>query len=251
MRLWPGTFIPLFLTVFLFFHFSYGSPITCTSALQKATPLKLVNSNQFFTSRNLAEYIGGFLPGFKNSLDKLKSHEVWIDLGSGKGKAALEFLRSQKNINESPQVLLITLNSGRWSSWPNFSGKLKVVEGLLFEDMTADQIPQAKMITDFFGVLSYTLDLTKTLNQIFDHLQAEGELFLYSNHSYTMIEAGQGKIMGLTEFLRSIPGIKVEGQFGILKVTKTAQQIQVPSLELLKLDVTTRPIFRRFALIHN
>jgi hypothetical protein len=224
---------------------------TCSTALQKTNLLKILRSNFFVTGRSLNEYIEGLFFGFKKSLESLKQEDVWIDLGSGKGKAALEFLQTRDNIKASPLVVLITFKSGRWRRWPQFSGKLKVLEGQLFEEIPKGEIPQARLVTDFFGVLSYTLDLTRTLNQVFSHLQRGGELYLHSNHSYTMIEDGHGKIMGLTGFLKSLPGIKVEGQYGILKVTKTAEQIEVPQLELLKVDTRTRPFHRRFVWVRN
>ncbi|MFN9067953.1 MAG: hypothetical protein ACK5V3_12050, partial [Bdellovibrionales bacterium] len=207
--------------------------------------------NLFVTSRSLDEYIDGFFTGFKNSLDKLKPHEVWMDLGSGKGKAALEFLRSKRHMQDSPTVVLITYKSGRWLKWPQFSGKLKTFEGKLFEDIVESEMPKAQLITDFFGVLNYTLDLTLSLTKVFSHLEKGGELYLHSKHTHTMIETPQGKIMGLTEFLKSIPGLEVEGQFGILKVTKSADRIVVPELKLVKVDEAERPFFRRFALIQN
>jgi len=60
-----------------------------------------------------------------------------------------------------------------------------------------------------------------------------------------MIEIKESPI-GLQRFRESIPGIKVEGRVGVIKVTKISEQITVPELVLIALDEVSLSAFRRF-----
>ncbi len=208
---------------------------------------KAVLKNSFFTGRGLGEYIQGLHSDFELSLNKLEPHQVWIDLGGGEGRAVEDYLKS-KNLNlKSGKVVLITYKLGRWFGISNYQNRLQVFQSRLLEDIPVQEIPKAQLMTDFFGVLSYTLDLEKSLNIILNRLNLNGEIYIYSSHRHTLIES-QKERLSLTEFLKRISGIQVEGQRGILKITKVSQQVSIPKLELIQLEEASKPPFRRFKI---
>lgn len=202
--------------------------------------------NWFVTSRNLSDYREGFQNDFTTSLQALKSNETWIDLGAGKGFAAIDYLKSMADPRLGANVLLIAYKLDRWFGIPKFKNKLSVLEGRLFEDILPVQLPRTKLITDFFGVLSYTRDLSRSLSLVFDRLEVGGELYVHTQNASTLIDF-QNKVYSITEFLKLIDGIKVEGKFGILKITKLTDDVQIPELRLTRLDEEIVPPFRRFA----
>ncbi len=227
---------------------SYGAPRNCAQLVGQLEPVSLaIKNNQFVTVRGLIEYQYGLHPDFKIKLKNLDANDTWIDLGGGKGNAVEDYIKAQSSAATTAQTVLITYKLGRFFGIKKYDGKLKLMDGRLLEDIPLQEIPKAKLMTDFYGVLSYTRDLTKSLNIILNRLILGGELYIHSSPMYTTIVTEAGPI-GLEKFLESISGIRVEGRNGILKVTKTSEIFKVPELTLVRLDETTLPPFRRFEL---
>lgn len=237
---------------------SYAGFFTCKSRLSvEETPShyvsRTIRNNSFVTSRDLRDYVQGFVKGFKDSLFALKSTDVWIDLGGGKGRAIEDYIISRPQISKAAQTVLITYKLGRLFGMPDYFGKVKVLKGRLFEEIPLNEIPKAKLITDYFGVLSYTRDLTKTFNMVFDRLEVGGELYIFSSNVNTIIDKPDGSVhvISMSTMLEGVSGIKMEGKYGILKITKTAEVVHIPELVLTKIDETSRPPFRRFKYLHT
>lgn len=207
---------------------------------------RAIKWNWFVTGRNLSDYRQGFHNDFTTSLQSLKANETWIDLGAGKGNAAIDYLKETTEPRLRANVLLIAYKLDRWFGIPKFNSKLSVIEGKLFEEIPSVQLPRATLITDFFGVLSYTRDLSRSLSLVFDRLEIGGELYVHTLNASTLIDF-QNKVYSITDFLKSIDGIKVEGKFGILKITKMADDVQIPELRLTRLDEEVVPPFRRYS----
>lgn len=248
MRLSPNNLI--YLTLLLWFFVGQtglAAGLKCEEMLLYRGGLSsVVKTSSFVTSRNLSEYRGGLHPDFKASLDSLKPQNTWIDLGAGKGNAATDYLKESADPLTKANVVLITYKLDRWFGIPKFKNKLSVMQGRLFETIPALQIPKAKLISDYFGVLSYTRDLSRALYLIFDRLEVGGELYIHSHNMGVLIDYNN-KIYSLTDFLKQIEGLEVEGRHGILKVTKLADDILIPDLTLTRLNEVVKPAFRRFS----
>ena len=228
---------------------SYAVTRDCRKILLSDLPQvsRVVEKNSFQYGRGLSEYRHDLHKDFKSSLIKLKPTEIWIDVGGGRGNAIEDYLKSHDNLSSAAQTVLITYNLGRFFGIPKYKGKLKLLSGRLLEEIPVSEIPKAKLMTDYFGVISYTRDLTKALHIIFDRLLMSGELYIFSNNMFATIVTHEGPV-SLTRFFQMIPGIKVEGEYGILKITKTSEEVVVPELELIRLDETTSPPHRRFRI---
>ena len=245
----------LFFSAFILAFFglcqSYGAPRNCVQLIGQLEPVShAVKNNLFVTVRTLQEYQHGLHPDFKMTLGNLTATDTWIDLGGGKGNAVEDYLKTHTSVAAATQTVLVTYKLSRFFGIKKYDGKLKLLEGRLFEDIPLMEIPNAKLMTDFFGVLSYTRDLTQSLNMIFNRLTLGGELYIHSSPMYTTIVTYDGPI-GLQKFLELVPGIKVEGRAGVIKVTKILDIVTVPKLKLVRIDEATLPAFRRFEVIEE
>lgn len=209
---------------------------------------KTVKKNSFVTGRSLGEYIQYLFEGFSTSLKNLKPTDHWIDLGAGKGYAAEEYIKSFGTAQSAANVTLITYKLDRWFGISKHQGKLDVLDGRLLENIPKGEIKKAKLMTDVFGVISYTRDLSRALDIIFDRLETGGELYVYSSNTHTLIKTAD-EVITLTQFLSTIPGLKVEGKWGTIRITKLAEEIEVPQLRLIRMNEETVPPSRTFEFL--
>lgn len=193
-------------------------------------PTQRMEKNKFITNRGLEEYFYELHPDFKTKLKSLGSQDHWIDLGAGKVHAQIDFLKTFSSNNQAPQVTAVAYKLDRWFPVPRFSGKLTVKEGL-FEKMATQDFTKAAVITDVFGVLSYSKDLSLSLQKTVDLLETKGELYILTTPYTTRIQRGN-ETFSLIEYLATIPGLKVEGRWGVIKVTKEVNNLLIPQLEL-------------------
>jgi hypothetical protein len=217
-----------------------------TSQKSSAVISDRVAKNDFITNRSLFDYIHDLHPDFKTVLSRLSSDSHWIDMGAGKAKAQIEFLKSIRNPLNRPYVTAVAYKIDRWWGLPTFNGKLEVHEGP-FEFQPTEQWRSADLITDVMGIFSYTTDLTTTLQKTFDLLKIQGELYI-STSSYGSKFKVQGQILTLEAFLATISGLKVEGKWGAIKVIKEQKDILIPQMELQRFTDDSPPL--RLFLVH-
>lgn len=196
------------------------------------TPSTLVSKNKFVTSRELWEYTAYLHKGFETKLKSLTSDQHWIDLGAGKANAQLDFLKTFSNELDAPLATAVAFKVDRWFPVRKFKGRLQIREGM-FEAQPTHKWPKADLITDFFGVLSYSKDMHTSLQKTLDLLVVGGELYIHGTYANTRIRVGE-ESLGLLEFLSRIEGLQVEGKWGTVRVTKLQQDVLVPRLQLLR-----------------
>jgi hypothetical protein len=189
-----------------------------------------VAKNRFVTDSDIYYLRQQMHPDFSASLAKLGPDQHLVDLGAGKGTFVIDFLNTFKNVKQAPLTTAFAYKIDRWFPLPKFKGKLNAKEGVFeMQDITAWK--KADMITDTFGVISYTHDLQKTLQNVFDLLNLHGELYITTTNFTANFLPTK---VTLTEFLQTIPGLRVEGQWGSIKVTKDQENIRVPHLRLIQ-----------------
>jgi hypothetical protein len=189
-----------------------------------------VQKNKFDTGRDLSDYLQKLHPDFQLKLKSLRSDQHWIDLGAGKALAQIDYIRSFDHPTDAPFATAIAYKLDRWFSAPSLGGKLKVKEGA-FETQETSQWQQADLITDHLGVLSYSRDMTTSLQKVFDLLNLNGELYIGVNPQSTTFKI-DGASYSLIDFLTRLDGIQVSGRFGSIKIIKVKENIQVPEMEL-------------------
>ncbi|MNK89585.1 hypothetical protein D3C87_1095990 [compost metagenome] len=205
-----------------------------------------VQKNRFITDRDLSEYLHQLHPDFVAALRNLRSDQHWVDLGAGKAIAQIDYLKSFDKISEAPLATAVAYKLDRWFRPSSHHGKLEIREGA-FEAQDTASWKKADVITDVMGVISYTKDLTTTLQKVFDLLNVHGELYLEFSPAATNIKTSETshKLLG---FLARIDGITVTGQYGIVKIVKLKEKIVVPQLEIMSYKEEYPP-YRTFRLV--
>lgn len=226
-----------------------SSPALANSAAPKCSQVfqterlfitERIQKNKFVTDRHLDDYARELHPDFKKSVATLSPDQHWVDLGAGKALAQIDYIKAQESHAQAALTTAVAFKLDRWFSPKSYDGKLQVKEGA-FETQDTYAWKKVDLITDVYGVLSYTGHLSVSLQKTFDMMNINAELYLLMTPYGTQVQTAQGKI-ALIDFLKSIPGIKIEGTGSQLKITKTAETITVPSLRLVRYTDEAPPL---------
>ncbi|MEK2688934.1 hypothetical protein [Bdellovibrio sp. GT3] len=202
---------------------------------------KRVAENIFATNRNLEDYSLELHPDFKVSIAKLTANQHWVDLGAGKATAQIQFLKSFKNKSDRPQMTAVAFKLDRWFKPSTFNGKLSIQEGA-YEAMPTASWKKADVVTDLYGVLSYTTDFSGALQKTVDMMNVHGELYLLALPWGYQFEKGPTQ-MDLPQYLEGIEGLRIEHlQRGQFKITKTQESVTIPPVELLRYTDSPPPL---------
>ncbi|MEK2646107.1 hypothetical protein [Bdellovibrio sp. BCCA] len=207
-----------------------------------------VQKNKFVTNRDILEYRHVLHKDFTDSLTKLTPEQHWVDLGAGKANAQISYIKSLPSPQMAPHATAVAFKLDRWFSPPKFDGKLEIKEGA-FELQPTSTWKKADLITDVFGVISYTHDLSTSLQKVFDLMNVNGELYIFATHYATSIKIAEGKHLPIFDYLATIDGLKVEGRYGVMKITKEKENIVIPPMELVKYHDDAPPS-RAFQIVY-
>ena len=193
---------------------------------------KLLEEHQFSTQWGLNDYIEIFGFPFVNALKALKHMNHWLDAGAGEGKAIREYL-----LASSKEEIFTTAVTLKISSKINSSTHKTIVNYL--EDLTQDDIRACDIITDVEGGLQYTEQPDLLIKRYLLWLKPSGKMFLYIKPETTFVEKA-GKKLTFIEWLKGIPGLKVENgaSDGSLIVMKEQASHAIPRLKLVETKIT-------------
>ncbi|WP_413558677.1 hypothetical protein [Bdellovibrio sp. HCB209] len=207
---------------------------------QKLLITDRVAKNQFVTNRHLEDYARELHPDFKNSITKLSANQHWVDLGAGKALAQIDYIKSFDKNTDAAFVSAVAFKLDRWFSPKSYNGKLQVHEGA-FESQPTHTWKKADVVTDVYGVLSYTGNLSVSLQKTIDMMNTGGELYLLMTPYGTSVRSGETNIP-FFDFVKSIPGLKIEGTASQVKITKTAETVIIPPLQLVRYKDEAPPL---------
>lgn len=128
--------------------------------------------------------------------------------------------------------------------------KYDVWDGRLFQDIPIQELmPQFKLITDFFGVYTYSSDPIAVINKYIHIMRQEGILgIVYNNKDFVKTEKG---VMIFHEWLESVSGDslsieygngrlrnpgaeKTDGEVAYMLIRKSSEdQVQLPNLTMV------------------
>lgn len=244
-------------------------------AKNHARQLENMEINGFAVSRPLGEYLRVFDAGlsidnFSRRLWALGRDDHWIDMGAGQAIAMLERQGATRTTPDGPitaPVRWLGRSDGRprmtavgysldFESWgtgarvqqtqvvrnristadPN---DFRYLHGRLIEDYPNPrlEIGTANLITDFYGPLAYTRDLSEVLRRYIDLLREGGAAFSYGTFLRTEILDESGKQVPTQEFLASVrgiqsrPGASRAAGTGNWAMVRTQEEVYVPNLE--------------------
>ena len=208
-----GHFFRLLIAFTLFAQLSAlaGETGHCHESFQKLT--QLIGRNFFETRRDFEKYAELFPQSFLSRVSSLKDDGHWIDAGSGEGfalqdlfnqtvidpekvlkEAASSFWRARKividpeplresaqqlNFREAadkPKITGVTYKMERPDpKIPNLAFKV----GRFFEDIPLGEFAPADLITDLYGVISYTPQLDEVLRRYHSLLKDSGRAYIF------------------------------------------------------------------------
>jgi hypothetical protein len=197
----------------------------------KSTLEQLVSKNEFRKDRNLYHYLDKF-SGLDLRLDlmNLSSEQVWIDMGSGEGIPLIDFVRLPTFKGKAvgityakPEVLVV-------------HQRLKIMYGRYVENIPVAEIPKARVITDYYGPLSYSANPDQVLQKYLDVLEPGGSIYFHYMPGRNHIFSNTGSTEpSLLQWLERIQGVKLSTDSTSkmnIKITKIKPQVRVPELHI-------------------
>ena len=202
--------------IFLFLFFvqvvcAGQSPVPCSEALGRLT--HLIKNNTFEVRREFSNYAELFPQSFLTDISRLKSQNHWLDAGSGEGFAVEDihnemvlhvesFLKNAEASYWQPRRILLNtkavseaaeaLNFKSSSDKPKITGVAFKMErkapeipgvefktGRYFEDIPDAEISRADIITDLYGVMSYSPRVDEVLRKYHKILKTDGKAYIF------------------------------------------------------------------------
>lgn len=244
----------------------------------------LIKRNRFQTRRDLAGYANYFPDSFLKQLGTLGKNGHWIDAGSGEGEAVKNFFDAEllksyeddylfrplslRASEDKPQVTAVSYNME--SDTPHQS-KLHFKVGKYFEQIPTDEFAKADLITDLYGVASYSPRFDQVLSKYHEILKPGGKAYIFLGfvarphsgnleHAETreapivksQVKLKNGETISLLDWAMSLPGFKatLESQGPSLSrmpipttlvLEKVSGQANIPYLMLKSSDLDTPP----------
>lgn len=231
--------------IFISFKVAVGADLSDCDRIWKR-----IESGGFHEKRDLSDYEETLGSQFFDSLRALKPNESWLDAGSGQTHAVTEYLEAHPAGGQAVAVTIkpITENPERIDYWSQNQQRLKMFVGKAFGKIEKTELGQPKVISDFFGVISYTTEPDRVLQTYLDILAPGGEIFIHTDLAHTQIVSNiSSQPLTLLQWMRSIPEVQIESvRPGTFKITKTRSSIEVPRLELVSIqdDQPPKRVFR-------
>jgi hypothetical protein len=239
----------------------------------------------YVVDRSLAAYAMTLSAEFDRALTKLGPNDRWLDIGAGQGKAVLDYYgwrfdvmhkaAAKRNASKAKAVA-ISIEDRRTAFWHDTAatlqaGQIQYLCNKRFGEYSADELGQFNIITDVFGGLSYTDNLSHFMEKALTLLQLNGNLYTvlqdvhlsdrsnapyYPNSTYlTEIEHPDGSELTVCEWLKSIKCIEVgceartawKPPIEVYSIRKVCSDINVPNLRVIDFQAGTPPA-RRFRL---
>ncbi len=152
---------------------------------------------------------------------------------------AHEFLKFLNRPNkEKPRAIGVTYEMKR--KVPK-NDKYEFKTGKLFSEYASSEFKNAKLITDFYGVNSYTKDLNGYLKKVFEILEVDGKIYIKNSHTYVhkkkkLFRKNPDEPQSLANWLaENAKGIKVHDTGALtFMLEKTDEIVEIPTLKLLE-----------------
>ncbi len=233
-----------------------------------------IKENSFITHRTLIDYTNQMPDSFLLELSNLDESKTWLDSGSGDFQAIENYktdsyneldnyYMSVRNLDPTAETYL-TKKALRsiYESSPHSRSKTigisftsnrdipvmenhKTMLGRFLENIPDSEIGSVDLITDIFGPYAYSHQADQVLSKYLRLLTSEGSIYLFLGNpeidGVSGVVERKGASLTLEEWVRSIPGLRVEtsetrayGKLGVTLIIKKVPgfEVTVPRLEL-------------------
>ncbi len=242
----------------------------CPSAFERLTGI--IESNFFQTRREFSHYVSTFPQSFSERLARLGPQDHWIDAGSGEAFALEDFFKQQvvdaANLKrgtrpgffrqtreqvsaEQAEFIARAFNLKDGSQKPRVTGisfvmereppkheKLQIKTDRFFEDIPLEELGSAELISDLYGVMSYSPRLDEVLRRYHQILKPGGLAYVHigdyierplvpsvirsmafenpgwdAPFANSQVRKANGQTVSLLEWVQNLPGFKVSLEY--------------------------------------
>jgi SAM-dependent methyltransferase len=233
----------------------------------------------YVTERGLRSYQGLLPSGFLDALAKLGPGDRWLDIGTGGGRAILDYYTLDTPAPGAglgvplgkARAVGISIEDRRTEQWRQKaatfeSGRITYLHGKRLREYSAEELGKFSIITDVYGGFSYTDNLSVFMEIVMGALNTGGSFYtlMQSVHLQngkdspetwylTELQDRSGRPVKLCTWLRSLSCAKVtceskaewDAPTELIHVQKTCDPVSVPSTRLLTYEAGNPP-GRRF-----
>ena len=235
--------------------------------------------------RSLFTYVDTLPPEFGAVLSALGPEDRWLDIGTGQGRAILDYYTPERDLSEAEEqawagrrasAVGVSIEDRRTPRWRIKSnslkpGKIRYLAGKRLREYAKEELGQFQVITDVGGGFTYTHQLSLFTETALSLLARDGSFFTilqnvraedganqpaYPGSPFlTAIEGTDGAEVRICEWLKSIRCVNVQCQFRkdwnpaveVYRIHKTCDDVKVPPLTPVQYDPGTPPQ-RRFQM---
>jgi len=256
-------FIPLLLINLLTSRPLYSQERRCDQVLFEIFNTDLahverlfVSQNDFNTGRGRYDYLLAFMSLnnevnlFLDTIQSLKPGDHLIDGGCGN----CHFLADLLNTPMPPNLTGISykINYGHYLDHVEPLArelKLQLFEKQYFENLSDEVLTarwgRADVITDMMGILSYSSNISETIQRYLDLLNVGGSIFAYMSHTKISFASNDT----LDSWLNSITGVLLIRKGNAIYLKKLNEKTVVPKLIPVSYSMMTPPA-RRYRWEH-
>lgn len=247
-------------------HFTIGAFADPCATIAKGISQnkKIIAKNHFVFYRDFHDYKAEFGVVFWNILNSGTPNKPihWMDLGAGDALPQRQVLLGKTAVDPlSVKGTAVGVNFPYDEAYSKDliqfqkhlgTNPFRYLGGKYFHEVSDAELGQADLMTDFFGVLSYTPHLSEDLGKALRALKPGGTLLMLHVPKQTLpvlsIQSSHKTELSLAQYLTMIPGIRVVSDrstgniTNVIEVERTeAGHILVPELELVAFQSGTPP----------
>ncbi|HEY1373913.1 MAG TPA: tetratricopeptide repeat protein [Candidatus Binatia bacterium] len=142
----------------------------------------------YITNRGLAKYTGLLPAGFCDALAKLGGSDRWLDIGAGEGHAMAEYFaqgdaaKKCGGAGARAHAVAISIEDRRSGEWKQLAARLgddrmRYFAGKRLRQYSNDELGKFQLITDVFGGLTYTEDISHYVDRVLGLLDVGGSFY--------------------------------------------------------------------------
>ncbi|MFZ4715118.1 MAG: hypothetical protein ACOYL6_15460 [Bacteriovoracaceae bacterium] len=209
---------------------------------RKMKQYQFASSDEFRSLDGYKERLG---PVFDRKLGHiLENGGHWVDLGAGPFKA-IEGVLDFRSLPENADKTVVLYSGFNHINLMKEEMELKIknVQSVVVDQYVGDfiyqftgNLAQANLITDLYGVLTYTLELSQSMTKAAMMLKPGGTIIIKSNWGNTKLVDSEGNAISIKRWFNQLQGLiydEAQSKDGLIVLHRTYEGLYVPSLRLV------------------
>jgi SAM-dependent methyltransferase len=239
-------------------------------------------SGSYTANRGLSAYAEVLPTGFCDALGSLGGSNRWLDIGSGEGRAILDYYAPQDSAapaekcarsRTKARAVAISIEDRRTDQWKEQAARLgddrmRYLSGKRLREYSVEELGIFQIITDVYGGFTYTVNLSRFVEQVLSLLEIGGAFYtvlpavrledgtdkLGTWYKTELVDAASRQVK-VCSWLKQISSTEVtcESKIGwdeptqLIKIRKVSSGVSVPRTNLVEY-LAGAPPNRRFQL---